>query len=73
MALKNTTTPTALILSRQNIKDIPATELQDMKKPLPLKGGYLPNLLQPDITLIANGSELPHLGSLAIILEKEKI
>ena len=74
MALKNTNTPTALILSRQNIKDIPAngtsryTDATEAKK-----GGYLVKATQnPDITLIANGSEVSTLLDAAVILEKEK-
>ncbi|MEN9907799.1 MAG: hypothetical protein RLZZ540_940 [Bacteroidota bacterium] len=74
MALKNTNTPTALILSRQGIKDIPATgasRYEDAKQAA--KGGYLvkstPN---PDITLIANGSEVSTLLDAAVILENEK-
>lgn len=74
MALKNTTTPTALILSRQNIKDIPATGTSRYEEATEAKkGGYLvkstPN---PDITLIANGSEVATLLEAANILEKEK-
>jgi transketolase len=73
MALKNTTTPTALILSRQNIKDIPATgtsRYQDATEAN--KGGYLVKSIQnPDITLIANGSEVSTLLDAAVILEKE--
>ncbi|MFV8391246.1 transketolase family protein [Flavobacterium sp. LB2P6] len=74
MALKNTTTPTALILSRQNIKDIPARGTSRYEEATAsTKGGYLvkstPN---PDITLIANGSEVATLLEVAIILEKEK-
>ncbi|HKO77143.1 MAG TPA: transketolase [Flavobacterium sp.] len=73
MALKNTKTPTALILSRQGIKDIPAAytaryeEATESKK-----GGYLVKKTQnPDITLIANGSEVSTLIDAAVILEKE--
>ena len=74
MALKNTNTPTALILSRQNIKDIPAngtSRYQDATEAI--KGGYLVKATQnPDITLIANGSEVSTLLDAAVILEKEK-
>ncbi|MNF42184.1 Transketolase [compost metagenome] len=74
MALKNTNTPTALILSRQNIKDIPAngtSRYQDAT--WAMKGGYLVKETQnPDITLIANGSEVSTLLDAAVILEKEK-
>lgn len=73
MALKNTKTPTALILSRQGIKDIPAvnasryTEATGAKK-----GGYLvKETSNPHITLIANGSEVSTLIDAAVILEKE--
>jgi len=74
MALKNTKTPTGLILSRQNIADIPATgtsRYQDATEAE--KGGYLVKATQnPDITLIANGSEVSTLLAAATILEKEK-
>lgn len=73
MALKNTTTPTALILSRQNVKDIPATgtsrydEATEAKK-----GGYLvKSVAKPDITLFANGSEVSTLMDAAVLLENE--
>ena len=74
MALNNTKTPTGLILSRQNIKDIPAqgtSRYEDATQAT--KGGYLVKSTQnPDITLIANGSEVSTLLEAAIILEKEK-
>jgi transketolase len=73
MALKNTKTPTALILSRQNIKDIPATNASRYQEATEAKkGGYLVKKTQnPDITLIANGSEVSTLVDAAVILEKE--
>lgn len=73
MALKNTKIPTGLILSRQNIADIPAvgtSRYQDATQAE--KGGYLVKSTQsPDITLIANGSEVSTLMAAAAILEKE--
>ncbi len=74
MALKNTKTPTALILSRQNIAAIPAQGTSRYEEATEAnKGGYLvkstPN---PDITLIANGSEVSTLIAAAAILETEK-
>ena len=74
MALKNTKTPTGLILSRQNIAAIPATGTSRYEDATHAeKGGYLvqstPN---PDITLIANGSEVATLIAAAALLEKEK-
>lgn len=73
MALKNTKTPTALILSRQNIKDIPASYTARYEEATEAKkGGYLVKKVQnPDITLIANGSEVSTLIDAAVILEKE--
>ena len=74
IALKNTQTPTALILSRQGIKDIPAMETSRYEEAKKAKmGGYLvkstPNA---DLTLIGNGSEVSTLFDAAINLEKEK-
>ncbi|KDN53668.1 transketolase family protein [Flavobacterium seoulense] len=74
MALKNKNTPTALILSRQSIKDIPATGESRYNDAIQAeKGGYLvKSVVDADITLIANGSEVSTLLEAAIILEKEK-
>jgi transketolase len=73
MALKNTKTPTALILSRQGIKDIPATTASRYEEATgAAKGGYLvKETANPDITLIANGSEVSTLIDAAVILEKD--
>jgi transketolase len=73
MALKNTKTPTGLILSRQNIADVPATGTSRYQEATESKkGGYLVKTTQnPDITLIANGSEVSTLIAAASILEKE--
>ncbi|WP_281636599.1 transketolase family protein [Flavobacterium marginilacus] len=73
MALKNTNTPTALILSRQGIKDIPAVQNSRYDEALGAqKGGYLvKQTTDPDITLIANGSEVSTLIGAAVILEEE--
>lgn len=74
MALKNTQTPTALILSRQNIAAIPAQGTSRYKEATEAnKGGYLVKSTPiPDITLIANGSEVSTLIAAAAILETEK-
>jgi len=72
MALKNTNTPTALILSRQGIKDIPAAVSRYQEATAAKKGGYLvKETVNPDITLIANGSEVSTLIDATAILEKE--
>lgn len=74
LALKNTNTPTALILSRQGIKDIPAIGISRYEDAAQAaKGGYLvKSTPDADITLIANGSEVSTLLDAALILEKEK-
>ncbi|WP_163399753.1 transketolase family protein [Flavobacterium fluviatile] len=71
MALENKKTPTGLILSRQNIADIPASgnsRFEDASNAK--KGGYLVKAVEnPDITLIANGSEVATLIEAAAELE----
>jgi len=75
MAMENNTTPTGLILSRQNIKDIPArrgsTRYKDAQQAR--RGAYIVNDVQncPDIILVASGSEVNTIISGAVILEKE--
>lgn len=73
MALSNTKTPTGLILSRQNIKDIPAWKNTRYNEAVAAnKGGYLVKQIEnPDITLIANGSEVATLLEAATILEEQ--
>jgi transketolase len=73
MALENQGTPTGLILSRQNIQDIPAIGTLRYEEALAAeKGGYLVKEVQnPDVVLIANGSEVATLLAAAEILEAE--
>jgi transketolase len=76
MALENTESPTALILSRQNIKDIRAlpggSRLQQAANIC--KGAYIvrETIGKPDIILLANGSEVYTLIESAEIIEKDK-
>lgn len=74
MALENTATPSGLILSRQGIKDVPATGASRYTDALAAeKGGYLVKEVEnPDVVLVANGSEVSTLISAAEILESEK-
>lgn len=62
MAMQNTKTPTALILSRQNIKDLPAKAGSSRAKDAmeAAKGAYIVADCQgtPDVVLVANGSEV---------------
>ncbi len=69
MAMDNIYTPTGLILSRQNIKDLPAgTDYNSWQ------GGYtaLP-CENPDVVLVANGSEVSTLVETAALLAADGI
>jgi len=75
MAMENDKIPTGLILSRQNIKDLPArknsTRYIDAQQAR--KGAYIVNDVKglPDIILVASGSEVSTIIAGAEILEKE--
>jgi len=74
MALENNETPTALILSRQNIKDLPSDNndrYQDALKSE--KGAYIVQDCRgtPDIILVASGSEVSTLVEGASLLKKD--
>lgn len=73
MALENTSTPTGIILSRQDIKDLPVKEVSRYSDALGSeKGGYLVKEVEnPDIVLIGNGSEVATLMAAAAIIEAE--
>ncbi len=62
MALENTGTPTGLIFSRQNIKDVPALKGSTRYKDAidAQKGAYIvkETIGKPDIILVSNGSEV---------------
>jgi transketolase len=76
MALENTETPTALILSRQNIKNLPAKAGSDRYNSAleAMKGAYIvqkPESL-PDLVLVASGSEVATLVAAAQIITETK-
>ncbi|MDN3666154.1 transketolase family protein [Algibacter miyuki] len=73
MALENKNTPTGLILSRQGIKDLEPQGDSRYKEALAAeKGGYLVKEVEnPDVVLIANGSEVATLFAAAEILESK--
>ncbi|MDE7397590.1 MAG: transketolase, partial [Muribaculum sp.] len=76
MAMENKDTPTALILSRQNVPDIPAVSGERYTQALGAeKGAYIiyGTTANPDITLVANGSEVSLLIEVAKRLEAEGI
>ena len=74
MAMENTKTPTGLILSRQGIKDVPAQSGSRYAEALQAeKGGYLvKETANPDVILVANGSEVSTLIEAAALLEERK-
>jgi len=72
MALENNKGPTGLILSRQAIKDVPATSSSRYQDALGAeKGGYVvQDVEDPSVVLIANGSEVSTLIDGAQLLEE---
>ena len=74
MAMDNISTPTALILSRQNIKDIPAeTSRVELSKEA-TKGAYIvSDDANPDVIMVASGSEVSTLFEGAALLRAEGI
>lgn len=74
MAMGNTATPTALIFSRQNINDLPAVSNRYEEALQAEKGAYIVNEdANPDVTLVASGSEVSTLVDGAALLRKEGI
>jgi transketolase len=76
MAIENMKTPTALILSRQNIKDLPSDNGDRFTDALKSeKGAYIIQDCEgkPDIILIASGSEVSTLIDGAILIRKDKL
>ena len=76
MALENKKTPTALILSRQNIKDLPSDNNNRYADALKSdKGAYIVQDCEgkPDIILIASGSEVATLVEGAPLLRKDNL
>lgn len=75
MALENMQTPTALILSRQGVRDIPAMKGNRYTEALQAaKGAYIVQKENgtPDVVLLANGSEVSTLIDAAKRLRDEK-
>jgi transketolase len=76
LALENKNTPTALILSRQNIKDLPSDINDRYTDSLKSeKGAYVVQNCKgsPDIILIASGSEVATLVEGAELLKKDNL
>ena len=76
IALENKKTPTALILSRQNIKDLPSENNSRYDEALKsVNGAYIVQDCKetPDIILIASGSEVSTLVEGAVLLRNDKL
>lgn len=74
LAMENIYTPTALILSRQNIADLPAKESRYEEALQAAKGAYIVNEDEnPDVTLLASGSEVATLVEGAALLRADGI
>jgi len=75
MAMENTLTPTALILSRQNINDLPVASGNRYQEALgAMKGGYVVVKEEnPDVILVGNGSEVSTLVAAAAIIAEQGV
>ncbi len=74
MAMENTHTPTALILSRQNITDLPAATSRKEESVQAEKGAYVVECDgTPDVILLASGSEVSTLNEGAALLRADGI
>lgn len=74
LAMENIYTPTALILSRQNITDLPAKENRYQEALQAEKGAYIVNEdAKADVILLASGSEVSTLVEGAALLRADGI
>ena len=77
MAMENRDTPTALILSRQDIDDLPAPEGETRAQAAlgALRGGYTVVEAEgtPDVVLVADGSEVSLLCNVAVLLKADGV
>ena len=74
LAMQNVDTPTALILSRQNIIDLPSSGSRYEDALQSAKGAYIAKSAEgkPDLIMVANGSEVSTLFEGAKLLEERK-
>ncbi len=75
MAMENDNTPTGLIFSRQNVKDVPTVSASRYEEALGAeKGAYVVKQCEgvPDVILVGSGSEVSTLIGGALKLEQEK-
>lgn len=73
LAMENKSTPSVLIFSRQNLEDLPGENRRQEAKNA-MNGGYvIKGFDNPDVTLVANGSDVALLLHASNELEKEGI
>ena len=73
MAMENNESPSILILSRQDVPDLPGKN-RHIQADMAQRGGYIVyDAKNPQIVLVANGSEVSLLCSVAEALDKEGI
>lgn len=75
MAMENNDTPTALVLSRQNINDLPSADGNRYKDAQGARRGAYVVLddPKPEVVLIANGSEVSLLCEVAVLLKAGEV
>ena len=74
LAMENTSTPTALILSRQNITNLPTAGDRYQDALQAAKGAYIVNEdVNPDVILLASGSEVSTLVEGAALLRADGV
>lgn len=74
MAMENTATPTALILSRQNITDLPSKGNRYNEALQAEKGAYIVESDEnPDVIMVASGSEVATLEEGAALLRADGV
>jgi transketolase len=74
LAMENGKTPTALILSRQNIVDLPSKESRYKEALQAAKGAYVVESDEsPDVVLVASGSEVSTLVEGAALLRADGV
>ena len=74
LAMENTHTPTGLIFSRQNIKNLPSKSSRKADAAQAAKGGYIVECDgNPNVVLLASGSEVATLAEGAALLRADGI
>ncbi len=75
MAMENTDTPTGLILTRQDVEDLPSTSGDRYADALQMvKGGYaVVDCENPDVVLVGNGSDVMLLVKAAEVLKADGV